>query len=438
MSRPGRLALFLGTALVVIGMSKLHAVEYAYSWSGSTRFAWSLGYIGLLCLTAYACGVPEQPRTLGRAFLAATSAAGLAALVVSVVQLFAGDAVLPRFVVLGSALVLVPWYVLCCIVARDDRVRATERDRVVLVAEPDEYACLDEELADEPERAAVVVGALRPAEAASVSYPPRQPLLDLARATRATVVVLSRGAQESSDVVAQATELHATGLRIRTLSMFYESWLGKQPIGELERMSLLFDIGELHTLAYARVKRLVDIALALLGLVALAVVTPIVVVGDLIGNRGPLFYRQPRVGRNGVTFEMLKFRTMRQTDSTEWTQVHDTRITPFGGLLRTTHLDELPQIVNILRGDLALVGPRPEQPAIVEELSDKIPYYGIRHLVRPGLTGWAQVKYQYASTDAETLEKLQYEFFYLRRQSLSLDLRIVFRTARIVLGRKGR
>jgi lipopolysaccharide/colanic/teichoic acid biosynthesis glycosyltransferase len=168
------------------------------------------------------------------------------------------------------------------------------------------------------------------------------------------------------------------------------------------------------------------------------VVTPFVVAGDLLANRGPLFYRQPRVGRNGATFEMLKFRSMRRTDSTEWTQVHDTRITPFGSFLRTTHLDELPQVLNILRGDLALVGPRPEQPQMVEELTDKIPYYGLRHLVRPGLTGWAQVKYQYASSDEETLEKLQYEFFYLRRQSVALDLRIVFRTARIVLGRKGR
>ena len=101
------------------------------------------------------------------------------------------------------------------------------------------------------------------------------------------------------------------------------------------------------------------------------------------------------------------------------------RITPFGGLLRRTHLDELPQVINILRGELAMVGPRPEQPQVVAELVGKIPYYGLRHLVRPGLTGWAQVKYQYAGTEAETLEKLQYEFFYLRRQSLGFDLRIV-------------
>ena len=441
MSRPGRLALYLGTAVAVVGMSKLHAVEYGYSWSGSARFAWSLGYVVLLCITAYACGLPEQPRTLRSAFLASVAAAALASLAVSVVQLFVGDAVLPRFVVLGSALVLVPGYVLCAVLARDSRARATERDRVLVVAEPDEIVGLDEELAESPERDAIVVGVLTPAEADVVPTPPARPLLDLARASRATVVVLSRAAQASAEIVAQASELHADGVRVRTLSMFYEQWLGKQPIGELERMSLLFDIGEIHAITYARVKRLVDIALSLVGLVALAIVAPFVVVGNLVANRGPLFYRQPRAGRNGTTFEILKFRSMRQSapgDPTDWTQVHDARITPFGNLLRRSHLDELPQVVNILRGDLAFVGPRPEQPQMVAELTGKIPYYGLRHLVRPGLTGWAQVKYQYASSDAETLEKLQYEFFYLRGQSLALDLRIVFRTARIVLGRKGR
>jgi lipopolysaccharide/colanic/teichoic acid biosynthesis glycosyltransferase len=113
-------------------------------------------------------------------------------------------------------------------------------------------------------------------------------------------------------------------------------------------------------------------------------------------------------------------------------------VTRFGALLRRTHLDELPQMVNVLRGELSIVGPRPEQPHLVAELAAKLPFYRLRHLVRPGLTGWAQVKYQYAGTDLEALEKLQYEFFYLRRQSLTLDARIVGRTVRSVIGRDGR
>ena len=188
-------------------------------------------------------------------------------------------------------------------------------------------------------------------------------------------------------------------------------------------------------------KRLFDIALALCGAVALAIVTPIVVVGDLIANRGPLFYRQERTGRGGTTFEMLKFRSMRacpRHEGDDWTAEDDVRVTRFGRILRTTHLDELPQVLNVLRGDLSIVGPRPEQPHVVVALSDKIPFYGLRHLVRPGLTGWAQVKYQYAGSEAEAIEKLQYEFFYLRRQSLGLDFRIVGRTFRSVVMREGR
>ena len=122
----------------------------------------------------------------------------------------------------------------------------------------------------------------------------------------------------------------------------------------------------------------------------------------------------------------------------DWTADDDPRVTRFGAWLRRTHLDELPQVVNILRGDLSIVGPRPEQPHYVEELTEKIPFYNLRHLVRPGLTGWAQVKYRYGASHADALEKLQYEFYYLRHQGLALDLRIIGRTLRSVVGRDGR
>jgi lipopolysaccharide/colanic/teichoic acid biosynthesis glycosyltransferase len=138
---------------------------------------------------------------------------------------------------------------------------------------------------------------------------------------------------------------------------------------------------------------------------------------------------------------MVKFRTMLPEGSRPagaWTGEDDPRITAFGRLLRRRHLDELPQVLNILRGELAVVGPRPEQPHYVEQLTEKLPFYRMRHLVRPGLTGWAQVKYGYAGDERDALEKLQYEFFYLRRQSLSLDLRIVGRTVRSVIGGDGR
>jgi lipopolysaccharide/colanic/teichoic acid biosynthesis glycosyltransferase len=235
--------------------------------------------------------------------------------------------------------------------------------------------------------------------------------------------------------------MHERGLRVRTLSLFYEEWLGKLPVSELERLSLMFDVGELHRARYGRVKRLIDVGTAAVGLPVLALVIPVVFLGNLVASAGPLFYRQQRIGRGRCVFEILKFRTMRPTtgDGTSaWTGEDDPRITPWGRVLRKTHIDELPQVVNIIRGDLAIVGPRPEQPHYVEELTAKLPFYDLRHLVRPGLTGWAQVKYGYAGDERDALEKLQYEFFYLRHQSLPLDARIMGRTIRSVVGLAGR
>jgi lipopolysaccharide/colanic/teichoic acid biosynthesis glycosyltransferase len=308
-----------------------------------------------------------------------------------------------------------------------------------VVAEPTGSAGLDVELTGAAEAAAVLVATSEPDQVLAVGR--RRPLEDLVHSTRGTVLVLDRSAQDQPSIVSQAAVLHGEGVRVRTLSLFYEEWLGKLPITELERVSMMFDIGEVHRQRYTRLKRVVDVVLGALGTIGLALLVPIVLVANRFGNRGPLLYRQTRVGKGGHEFEILKFRTMRpatSTVSTEWTDTDDPRITRFGHVLRRSHLDELPQVVNILRGELSIVGPRPEQPRYVADLSEKLPFYGMRHLVRPGLTGWAQVKYGYAGDERDALEKLQYEFFYLRRQSLSLDLRIVVRTVRSVVGGDGR
>jgi lipopolysaccharide/colanic/teichoic acid biosynthesis glycosyltransferase len=205
----------------------------------------------------------------------------------------------------------------------------------------------------------------------------------------------------------------------------------------------MFDIGEIHRARYGRFKRALDLAVAALALPVFVAAVPCVFVGNLVGgNRGPLFYRQRRVGRNNEEFTIWKFRTMRPDASgaapTTWTTEDDPRVTRFGRVLRRTHIDELPQTVNLFKGDLTTVGPRPEQPSYVADLSEKIRFYRLRHLVRPGVTGWAQVKYDYGSSDIDAMEKLQYEFWYLRHQGLTLDLRILGRTLRSLLGGEGR
>ena len=444
MRRVARWAMYLGTLVVVVAVSLYHARVVAdppYDYTGTFRFGWSLVYIALLCIAAYAVGLPELARGPRSALASSVAATAGAAIAISGVQLFVGDALLPRVVVFGSAIILVPWYVLCAAWGTDAKARSASRDRVVVVGDDHEIGELRQEMGRSPERSASLAAVVAIADAAGEGTGGR-PLLDIVAKSSATVIVLDRTAQGEPLVVAQVAELHETGLRVRTLSLFYEEWLGMLPVSELERVSLLFDIGEVHRLRYGRIKRVVDIVIAAIGTVVLALLLPFVLVGNLLGNRGPLFFRQERVGKNGELFDIVKLRTMRPPDrgelANEWTRKDDPRITAFGGFLRRTHLDELPQTINILRGDLSVVGPRPEQPQYVAELKEKLPFYDLRHLVRPGLTGWAQVKYGYAGDERDALEKLQYEFWYLRHQSLRLDLRTLGRTVRSVLGGSGR
>ena len=437
MRRGARALVYLGTAVAVLGLGKLHAAYIGdYDFTGSSRFAWSIAYIVLLCLAAYGTGLPDVVRQRS-AMVASLGATAAAALAISFLQILTGSAQLPRYVVLGSAALLIPWYALCVVVAAGGRARQEGRDRVVAVIGAEESAALSHDLSRRPERPAFLAWTLVPSEATATGE--KEPLVDAVERARATVVVLDRAGQADETVVAQAARLHERGVRVRTLSLFYEEWLGKLPHAELERVSLMFDIGEIHRVRYGRFKRLIDVAIAAVGVVPLVVAVPLVALGNALANQGPVFYRQERVGKNGTTFRIVKFRTMRPAHGpSNWTRLDDDRVTAFGRWLRRTHLNELPQVVNILRGDLAIVGPRPEQPRYVEELTEKIPFYDLRHLVRPGLTGWAQVKYPYGADEIDALEKLQYEFYYLRHQGFTLDLRIIGISVRSVVGRGGR
>jgi lipopolysaccharide/colanic/teichoic acid biosynthesis glycosyltransferase len=432
--------MYAGVAGIVLGLSKYHAAYIGdYDFTGSFRFSWALAYSGLLCIAAYGLGLPEVPRTLRSRLPSSLMASFVGALGISVVQLFMGDALLPRFVVLGAACLLVPWFYAMSSVAGAGRSSLERRDRVIVVGSPGLAAELAAELAGNPEKPASVVAQLSEDEAADASDG-REPLVDAVRQQFATVLVLSGPAQADERIIDQAAVLHETGVRVRTQSLFYEEWLGKIPVADLGRVSLFFDIGQVHRIRFGRMKRLVDVTAGAAGVLVLALAIPFIVVGNVGGNNGPLFYAQERVGRGGAVFRIVKFRSMRDDASvrTDWTSENDPRITPFGKILRVTHLDELPQVWNILKGDLSLVGPRPEQPRYVAELVEKLPFYDLRHMVRPGLTGWAQVKYGYAGDERDALEKLQYDFHYLRRQSLAFDFRIAGRTVRSIAGGRGR
>jgi len=438
----------LGLVASVVGVAALHATLLAaepYDLLGSSRLAWWLVVAVAMVGTGYSLGLPELPTRRREAALRGLATALVAVTVVSFAQLALAAPLLPRSS-LGLLVVLVPvWGVVGWNLATDAASWQSHRDQVFLVAEqPDEHAALRFELSTRPERPASVVAALS-VDQAKLGRDGRARLVEAVSRTDASVVVLDTAAQSDDGVVQQVAVLHGRGLRIRTLALFYEGWLGKLPLAELARVSLLFDIGELHRMRYVRAKRVVDLLLGALGSLVLVGVAVPVAVANRFGNRGPLFFSQPRVGKDGQVFTIHKFRTMTPVSTggfgdgqAEWTAIDDPRITPIGRFLRRSHLDELPQMVNVLRGELSIVGPRPEQPHYVNELREKIPFYDVRHLVRPGLTGWAQVKQGYAADESDALEKLQFDFYYLRRQGLALDVRIIWRTARGVIAGHGR
>jgi lipopolysaccharide/colanic/teichoic acid biosynthesis glycosyltransferase len=441
MSRPVKWLLPVLTLAVVIATEAVHSryvARHVYPLTEEPRFAWILVFIALIWATSYAAGLPDSGGRLSRSIARSLVSLVTADLIISVLQLFTGAQLLPRFVAFVASAILVPVFVLVSgLSGATERIRANQ-DRVVAIIAGEEAERLARDVREHTERPAQLVAVARPDEVLPTPDEPR-PLAELLKVSKANMLVLDREAQQREEIVSQAADLHSQGIRIRTLSMFYDAWLGKMPISELERSSLLFDINEIHRPAYARSKRFLDLALALMGMFALTLAVPIVALADLFGNRGPLFYSQPRVGKGGAVFTIHKFRTMRPgTGPSEWTAVDDPRLGQVGRMLRRLHVDELPQMWNVLRHELSIVGPRPEQPHYVELLAKKIPFYDLRHLVRPGITGWAQVNYDYGSSDIDALEKLQYEFFYLRHQSLGLDLQIIGRTLRTIFEDKAR
>ncbi len=235
--------------------------------------------------------------------------------------------------------------------------------------------------------------------------------------------------------------LRVQGVEVVEGVSFYEQISGKILVRPLRPSSLIFSEG-FNRLRIMRIaKRSLDILLASVGLIFSVPIFLILSVLIKLESKGPVFYRQERVGEKGRTFMVIKFRSMRQdaeiATGPVWASENDPRVTRLGRVMRLLRLDEIPQMINVLRGEMSFVGPRPERAVFVEQLRKKIPYYDLRFTVKPGLTGWAQVKYQYGSTEEDALEKLQYDLYYIKHLSPFFDLTIVMETIQVILGGKG-
>lgn len=219
-------------------------------------------------------------------------------------------------------------------------------------------------------------------------------------------------------------------------STFYEKITGKIPLSQIDEVWFLKNLKEQEREFYEKIKRLTDILIGIiLGTATMIFFIP-VAIAIKINSPGPIFYKQKRTGKNGKVFNLIKFRSMIKNAEKEkavWSKRNDPRITKVGKILRKTLIDELPQSINILKEDLSFIGPRPERPEFIEKLEKEIPFYQVRHLIKPGLTGWAQVNYKYGNSVKDALEKLQYDLFYLKNRSSILDFKIILKTINVAL-----
>jgi sugar transferase (PEP-CTERM system associated) len=255
------------------------------------------------------------------------------------------------------------------------------------------------------------------------------------------VVALTDPAPEP--LVHQLMNLRFAGVRVYSIADFYEQLWFKVPVLHTRHGWLVFAHGFdlLHNPLGLRIKRLLDLVLALGLLVGTLPLMLVAAISIKLDSRGPVIFRQARTGLGGAEFEVLKFRSMThdaERDGPQWAQKSDRRVTRVGRLLRLLRIDELPQLLNVLKGEMSFIGPRPERPVFNETLEKEIPLYNLRHLVRPGITGWAQVMYPYGASVEDAREKLQYDLYYIKNYSVLLDIGIVFKTLRVVLLGKGR
>jgi sugar transferase (PEP-CTERM system associated) len=241
--------------------------------------------------------------------------------------------------------------------------------------------------------------------------------------------------------IKELLDFKTRGVAVEEATTFYERIAGKIPIENLKPSWMVFNNGFNVSKRMLFQKRILSLVISAILLVIFSPIILLLMALIKLDSKGPVFYRQERVGQDGRTFFLVKFRSMREDaekgTGPVWAQKGDDRITRMGRLMRATRLDELPQFYNVFRGDMSLVGPRPERPHFVRQLSEEIPYYPLRHVIKPGITGWAQINYGYANSLEHTIEKLQYDLFYIKNMSWVLDTLIMLETIKTVLVRKG-
>jgi sugar transferase (PEP-CTERM system associated) len=382
-------------------------------------------------------------------FVRMMQALGVAAFILAGLYFWFPDLILGRGVFMISAvmilLLVTGWRVAFEFVSRHVR----PRERLLMVGTSASSIALAREIFERRHELGVeIVGFVDP-DPAMIGAPVINPgvigtiedIPAIVRARGVDRVVVSLADARGKLPMDKLLEMKLDGVSFSHLATVYEQYMGKIAVENLRPSWLIFSAWFKKSAVLAAVKRAVDVGIAIVGLALAAPVMALVALAVKATSQGPVLYRQQRVGYLGHVFTVRKFRSMRVNAEAEtgpvWAQAHDPRVTPIGRFLRRSRLDELPQLWNVLVGDMSFVGPRPERPEFVAQLSREIPFYRQRHVVRPGLTGWAQVKYTYGASTEDAMQKLQYDLFYIKNLSIAMDLFIIVQTIRTVILRKG-
>jgi sugar transferase (PEP-CTERM system associated) len=391
---------------------------------------------------------PHAGSDRGELIIRTLQALGATFLILAVVYTMFPALIIARGVLAPAAALavcgVVAWRLTFLWVAR----RVGPRERLLLVGASGAGMALARELTERSQLGVAIVGLVDtqapPADASSpLAYLGGvEDIPAIVRARSVDRVVVSLADARGKLPMQKLLEMKLDGVAFDHLSSVYEEYTGKIAVENLRPSWLIFSPGFRKTRRLLAMKRMIDVVSAVVGLVLSLPIILLMAAIVKLTSPGPAFYSQRRVGCDGRLFTVYKLRSMcndaeRHTGPVWVSHGGDARITPVGRFLRRTRLDELPQFWNILIGQMSLVGPRPERPEFVQSLAQQIPFYGSRHVVRPGLTGWAQVRYTYGATVEDAIEKLQYDLFYIKNLSITLDLFIMFETVKTVLLQRG-
>jgi sugar transferase (PEP-CTERM system associated) len=441
--------LFIGDIGVIL--AAFYVTEISAPWAGSASLVARFIEVATVITFVLYLGDLYQPRRgYGRREMMAhlLICHSAAALVIATVGFAVPPLRLSRSAFLGIFLLTTPGLMIwrAALFGRWSQHQLTVR---VLVLGTGQVGHLISELEPTSARPFQIIGFLDDAPGASEMVPDGHMLLGkiqdldvLVEETRPDIIVVAQLDRRGCFPTKPLLECRLRGIRVEDWPAFYEKATGKILVTAMRPSWLIFSDGFVKTPRTEIAKRLFDVSASLLGVILSAPLMVIAAIAIKLESPGPVLYRQPRLGKNGCVFILNKFRSMRRDAEKEtgpiWSTEHDPRVTRIGAMLRRTRVDELPQLFNVLFGQMSFIGPRPERPEFVEKLQEQIPYYMERLAVKPGITGWAQVKYRYGSSIEDAVEKLQYDLYYIKNLSLFLDLLIVLNTVQVILFARGR